>query len=666
MTSASALPAVASSACGAPATGALPPAVLRYGRDVALPKLYTLRAGPLMMQLEEGDLRYIRLGEQEVLRRVYSAVRDPLWMTVLPRLSDVKIEASEASFRVSFLAEHIEKEIDFAWRGEITGDAQGKVVYRMRGEARSTFQRARIGFCVLHPMQCAGARCRVKQADGTEASGTFPVTIKPDCPFGELVELDHEVRPGVWARLRFSGDLFEMEDQRNWTDASYKTFCTPLRIPYPVLIEKGTVIEQTVELTIEGDAASLRSQSAPVRATAFEIDTRKLAGRLPSIGLGASSLPGTLAGPSVERLRALNLAHLRIDINLAKGDYASALGTACHDAEAMRVPLELAVFVSDRAHEELRKLGAQLAELRPSIARVLVFGNARMSSGAKAIAAARSLLGEFAGNAPLVAGTHVYFTELNRERPPLEQLDGVCYSINPQVHAFDNRSLVENLAAQQATLESARAFCGDKPLYVTPITLRPRFNQRLGAPLPAVPGELPFEVDERQMSLFGAAWTVGSLRYVATGGAAGATYYETVGWRGVLESENGSALPKLFRSWPGAAFPLYHVLADVGEMPAASLAASQTTDPLVVDGLCLTKDGRSRTLLANMTDEQQQVIVRGLPAAVDLRYLDETNVTEAMQAPEAYRRAACARSQSRDGQLSVSLRPYAVLRIDGA
>ena len=36
----------------------------------------------------------------------------------------------------------------------------------------------------------------------------------------------------------FNGETFEMEDQRNWTDASFKTYCTPLSLPYPIKIIK--------------------------------------------------------------------------------------------------------------------------------------------------------------------------------------------------------------------------------------------------------------------------------------------------------------------------------------------------------------------------------------------------------------------------------------------
>ncbi len=41
-----------------------------------------------------------------------------------------------------------------------------------------------------------------------------------------------------------------MEDQRNWTDASYKTYSTPLALPFPVEIRAGETVEQTVTLWV--------------------------------------------------------------------------------------------------------------------------------------------------------------------------------------------------------------------------------------------------------------------------------------------------------------------------------------------------------------------------------------------------------------------------------
>ena len=88
----------------------------------------------------------------------------------------------------------------------------------------------------------------------------------------------------------FSGDIFEMEDQRNWTDASYKTYSTPLALPFPVEVTAGTSIAQSVTLTLEGDHIEEQVDAAQVRdsATVLTLDPN-MARSLPQIGLGMAS-----------------------------------------------------------------------------------------------------------------------------------------------------------------------------------------------------------------------------------------------------------------------------------------------------------------------------------------------------------------------------------------
>ena len=193
-----------------------------------------LAAGPLTMDLEpdSGFLRYVRLGGREVLRCIYVAVRDRNWGTVPPELSDLKIECGDGAFRVTFAVECRQAEIDFPWRGEITGTADGTVDYRMEGIARSTFLRNRIGFCVLHPASaCAGAVCTIEHVDGSSRQTAFPQNISPSQPFLDVRAISHQVLPGLIARVLMRGDTFETEDERNWTDASFKTYCTPIGLP---------------------------------------------------------------------------------------------------------------------------------------------------------------------------------------------------------------------------------------------------------------------------------------------------------------------------------------------------------------------------------------------------------------------------------------------------
>ena len=332
--------------------------VLYYGEDRPLPERRLLRAGPLTVTYEDGDLRYVRYGDREILRRVYVSVRDRNWDTILPRLSNVTIVSDENSFRISYDAENLADSIDFFWRGIIEGRADGTITFSMEGEARSTFLRNRIGFCILHPIkECAGQPCRVEKVDGGREEGTLPLYIAPHQPYADMRAIAHPVAPGLWAEVRFAGDIFEMEDQRNWTDASYKTYCTPLSLPFPVEVKKGTRIAQSVTLTLQGEIPATVGE--PSSGLTFAVGQAPT-GSLPPIGLGLASHGGRLTPREVERLKALNLAHLRADLWLARADWETTLARAIGEARTLGVPLELALILSDAANDQIKALLAAL------------------------------------------------------------------------------------------------------------------------------------------------------------------------------------------------------------------------------------------------------------------------------------------------------------------
>jgi hypothetical protein len=642
----------------------LPTRVLYYGRDEPLSKQIPLRAGPLSLVFENGDLRYIKSGRQEILRRVYVAVRDRNWGTVLPVLSNVRSDVGEESFHITYDVENVGGDIDFFWHGTITGDTQGSITFKMDGLARSTFTRNRIGFCVLHPMrECAGQPCIIETVRGAVDEGAFPYYISPHQPFTDMRAISHQVAPGVWAKVRFEGEIFEMEDQRNWTDASFKTYCTPLSLPFPVTVDAGTRISQSVTLTLTGEVSEDHPAESERRLW-FAIDTSSTR-PLPRIGLGMASGVKTLTHREVARLRALNLSHLRADINLSDPAYEETLRRAADEAAALGVDLELAIHLSDDAAAELPSLVDLLGDVKPSVCTWLIFHRAERSTSARWVKLARRHLGDLYPLARFGSGTNAFFTELNRERPPVECSDLVTYSLNPQVHAFDNSSLIETLEAQAVTADGARQFCGGLPLSISPITFKMRINPNATAPESAPrPGELPSQVDERQMSLFGAVWTAGSLKYVSQSGVDSVTYYETTGWRGVMETETGSPMPDRFKSIPGAVFPIYHVLAEVAEFAGGDVIHTTSSDPLLLDGLALRKGDRIRVILANMSPEAKQIQVRNVGARVRVRRLDENNAEEAMRSPESFQAEEGELIETASGALDAVLLPYGIMRID--
>ena len=184
-----------------------------------------LRAGPLTLTFESGAVREVQLGNVVVLRGVYAAVRDQHWGTVAPKYSGFKLERRHLGFSLSLSADYQRKDIDVRATIQVTGNARGQLVYAFSGQARSDFLRNRIGLCVLHPAGAAGAACQVERIDGVRLGTHFPseiIATQPLPPFIDLGRLTHQVAPGVRARVTFEGDLFETEDQRNWTDASFQ------------------------------------------------------------------------------------------------------------------------------------------------------------------------------------------------------------------------------------------------------------------------------------------------------------------------------------------------------------------------------------------------------------------------------------------------------------
>jgi hypothetical protein len=348
------------------------------------------------------------------------------------------------------------------------------------------------------------------------------------------------------------------------------------------------------------------------------------------------------------------------------------LRQAGREAEALGAELELAIFISgtteQEAERELRSLRRALNSREFAVCTWLVFHVHEKSTGGRWIELVRKVLGDYRREALLGSGTDAFFAELNRGRPPLEHLDLLCYSVNPQVHAFDNRSLIETLEAQAATVESVRQFSGGRPIAVSPVTLRPRYNPNATGPEPAVgQQELPPQVDPRQMSLFGAAWTLGSLKYLGRSAAYSATYYETTGWRGVMELASGSEKPELFPSIAGSVFPLYHVLADVGQWRDAQLLSTESNDPLQLEGLALRRGGDKRIILANLSEGPRSVTIVGIGGSAALRLLDERSAEKAMTDAVRWRDSPTGQRKRIKGsgmQLTLELMPLAVACID--
>ena len=230
---------------------------------------------------------------------------------------------------------------------------------------------------------------------------------------------------------------------------------------------------------------------------------------------------------------------------------------------------------------------------------------------------------------------------------------------------------MENLQAQPATIATARSFAPGTDVYITPITLRPRFNAVAVSNQEFADGGLPWQVDVRQPALFGAAWTLGSVAALAGAGAGGLTYYDTVGPAGVIESPAGSPSPEFF-SRPDTPYPLAVVLADACSLTGGSIRELIGVDPARLAAVAVSKAGATTVLLANLTAETHEVRVglTGLASAgrdseARLRILDEHSCEAAVAELESFLSSGADVHLS-DGAVRMTLNPYAVARLDVA
>src|SRR5664279_1249410 len=163
-------------------------------------------AGSLSMIYENGNLRHISSGGSEIIRTIYSAVRDKEWLTINPKITEEELDVQKNSFTIRYKCNYQSGEINFSAVYNIEGKDDNSLVFRFEGEALNTFEKNRIGFCVLHPIEgSAGKECIIQHSNYQFESLKFPDLIDPDQPFNDIRSMKW-INNGHNCNLDFYGD----------------------------------------------------------------------------------------------------------------------------------------------------------------------------------------------------------------------------------------------------------------------------------------------------------------------------------------------------------------------------------------------------------------------------------------------------------------------------
>jgi len=583
-------------------------ALALFGTGEPLPERRLLEAGPLTAILEDGHLRTIRFGDTEVVRAVNYLARDNSWGTYTAQLSNMAIDEGEGFFLVNYDGLCAGQDGRYAYGMTIRGEASGRLVMEAAGEALTDFSTNRTGFVILHPADAAGKRLMIRHSDGRIEETIFPEAISPEQPAFDISALTYEPTAGLVCTVDMEGDAFEMEDQRNWTDASFKTYVRPLSKPRPYVIATGHRDYQKISIGVEGPSAPAVRRDRQAVTLTFG----RAAGRMPSLASFLDPSDCARAAASVSAIGKAQSLIARFDT--ARGHTSGSLAEAARLAAEMGAVLSLeAVFDARDPVGEASKIADAIAATNVHAEAVLIAPRREfrtrpsnsLPEGERPVADLVAALRATGVTARIGAGTPSFFTEFNRN-PPSGDSDFVFFSIAGNVHAADDVSVMETLTVYPTMLSSVRKLCPGKPIWLGPCTIGMRHNP-YGEGVAANPDMVRkpgARIDPRHGALFGAAFATGVAAAAAHAGVERLLLASPTGAFGLVDE---AGLPRPIQA--------------VHAILAAAAGAERFEVTVVQADLAATgfyHEGRPRLLLANLSTDPIGVEMPSRPAFASL------------------------------------------------
>lgn len=423
-----------------------------------------------------------------------------------------------------------------------------------------------------------------------------------------------------------------MEDQRNWTDASFKTYCRPLVHPFTYTIKAGETVSQTIRISVRGNGKDLSTTAQ----TQLRMDAD---GRFPRIALAVErGWQPTVEYFDLIRKTGVKSFQLRIgpDIDEAFCRSAGELVQSI-DAEA---DIEIVLPQGVEPETTLKDVARRTAEAGLVPQRVIALPEAYLKSHqpsgpwpdgptpADCATAARSAFPD----ALIGGGVLTNFTELNRCRPDPASCDFITHGTTAIVHAADDRSVIETIEALPQVLESASGLAADKPYRLGLVSIGMRSNP-YGNDVAENPEQTRRAMamhDPRQRGLFAAAFAVGALAsmknvavdFVALGAPRGPF---------AITAQDQAVQRPYFDAAPDAVvYPIYHVVRATAAMsgrPRILIAGL----PTGIAAVATREESITNLIFANLGDGPTTV---ELPLGCEVLTLNTASFRDAVADPD--------------------------------
>jgi hypothetical protein len=407
---------------------------------------------------------------RELLRRIFVTVRDEEWREITP--TEWRSETNASGSTCTLFGRHTSERVDFRWQGTLTVSAdRRRLKFAMQGRSLREMRVCRLGLVVLHPVEVTvAAQLTALGPQGTQhftpSRQIHPQAIVNGLPSAmtePFTELTIARADFGTLRLHLTGELFELEDQRNWGDASFKTYCTPLRLGFPRALPRGAEISQSMEMSYEpaavGAAAQDQGISTHIEAVSDSLSPKRSTqvGIVLPVGSQAPARPGPVAAWD----------HLHVELTEAKAAQTAYLLGVSFAMARLEVVLAIGDGIGIAA-----PIRNALTQFKPQIDRVLLRDTHNPLPGREALAEARRTLKACGlSSVPVFILPNGYFVELNRGRLDGLQADGIAFPFSATVHAEDDSTIFENIESLPDMVSTARRLAGVDDIAICPLAL---------------------------------------------------------------------------------------------------------------------------------------------------------------------------------------------------
>jgi hypothetical protein len=506
------------------------------------PDTTRVQHGDFTLDLAEAAVRNITYKGAQLIDLLYTAIRPWDWSTLVAdsHTEDVKVNGADCIVTIS---DTFAGALDAQTIITLSANNTFSVDYQLKGLAEYSVNRWGICLC-LHSgdwmgstVNSSGNTYKLLQdispqrvIDGI-TQGLFPAAIEM-----------HFVAPDArFIKATSTGKVLEAEDQRNWTDNTYKIYSGSLSEPRPFVTSAGSIWKQSVKFEV---GAPRSAPVDPAKIVVREIEA------LPSIGLQFNTEPLLSPDDLEKALVLLEIDHLRVN---EESLTAQKIATTASSGLILE-----AALLSSNSGAALQTEVTKLSQRVPAGSRILI-----QREGREIVEEADLPMNESLSS--YIPGTDAYLVDLHRNKYDFG--NSVSYSMAPTVHSTDIETIFKTLYTQRESIEFVQKHIAPQ-VFISPITFSTRGNPETGHSRDERIKFANKDAAARIMTLEGAAWTLGSIFALASAGAFSGSWHELFGEFGVIYSQNGATKFS----------PTFHALSALGAHHAHEITIATSLD----------------------------------------------------------------------------------------